>query len=102
MHRPVYTLIRKSFGGTHANWKEKNSPQRRIEPTMLHQGRQLAQHTTTELFRLLPLPVNPVRINSLVKHAASKAYVSRVICMIEGMSHNNPLSIGTCFKFIKY
>ena len=40
---------------THVNWK--NSPQRRIKPTTLHQAGQQAQHTTNELFRpklLLP------------------------------------------------
>ena len=30
---------------------EKKSPQRRIEPTTLHQAGQRAQHTTNELFR---------------------------------------------------
>ena len=42
----------------------KNSPQRRMEPTTLHQAGQRAQHTTNELFRppathqsnLLPVP----------------------------------------------
>ena len=52
---------RKDFGGnrvrTHVNCKEKitstgkKSPQRRIEPTTLHQAGQQAQHTTNELFR---------------------------------------------------
>ena len=32
---------------------EKNSPQRRIEPTLLHQAGQQAQHTTNELFQPL-------------------------------------------------
>ena len=32
----------------------KNSPQRRIEPTMLHQARQWSQHITNELFQPLP------------------------------------------------
>ena len=31
--------------------KKKSSPQRRIEPTTLHQARQRAQHATNELFR---------------------------------------------------
>ena len=31
----------------------KNTPQRRIEPTTLHQARQQAQHTANELFRPL-------------------------------------------------
>ena len=57
----VYILIRKSFGGngvrTHINTKGKmpstgkKSPQRRMEPTTLHQAGQRAQHTTNELFR---------------------------------------------------
>ena len=56
----VYTLIRKSFGGngvrTYANSQgknplyRKNCPQRWIEPTMLHQTGQQAQHITNELF----------------------------------------------------
>ena len=44
---------------THVNSKggktlyRKHSPLRRIEPTTLHQARQRAQHTTTDLFRPL-------------------------------------------------
>ena len=43
---------------THVNSTEKNplywknSPQRRIEPTMLHQAEQPAHHTTNKLFQL--------------------------------------------------
>ena len=63
VHRLDYTLIRKSFKGMKSEplltpmekspTSEKKSPQRRIEPSTLHQAGQRVQHTNNELFRLL-------------------------------------------------
>ena len=63
MHKPRFALIRKSFQGMESEpmltsrekfpLPEKNSPQRSIEPTTLHQAGQRVQHTTNEP---LPLP----------------------------------------------
>ena len=60
----VYTLTQKSFWGngvrTHVNSKgkmpsteKKKTPQRRVEPTTLHQAGQRAQHTTGPLNSLV-------------------------------------------------
>ena len=56
----VYTLIQKSLGVMKSEpmltprekspLPEKKIPWRRIEPMMLHQARQRAQHITNELF----------------------------------------------------
>ena len=65
MHRldpGLYFHLKEFWGNgarTHVNSKEKsllpekNSPQRKMEPTTLHRAGQRAQHTTNELFRPL-------------------------------------------------
>ena len=56
----VYTLLQKSFGGMASepmltprtnSLYQKNSSQRKIKPTMLHQAGQQAKHPTNELFQ---------------------------------------------------
>ena len=60
---------------THVNSKEnsplpgKTSPQRRIEPTTLHQAGKRAQHTTNELFRPPQWMIHAALTSSSSSHA---------------------------------
>ena len=58
---------------------EKNSHQRRIEPTTLHQAGQRAQHTTNELFR----GARQSRVNNVCFRGARQSRVNNV-CLLVG------------------
>ena len=51
----LYSHPKGFFGGEMESGKKsplpENSPERRVEPTTLHQAGQRAQHTTNEVFR---------------------------------------------------
>ena len=69
--------------GKNPLYRKKNSPQRRIEPTTLHQTGQRSQHTTNELFR--PLSQSDGSNNFQVPATRNAGINPIYLCLILGI-----------------